>query len=349
MGLGHRMVDGSSRIHGVHEGDNQVRVFLTGGFGCIGSWVAKQLVDLGQEVWIYDLREDTHRLDLIIEPTQKSAIHFLSGDVSDADEVRSAVERSGATHILHLAGLQTPTCRANPVLGAKVNVLGTLAVFEAALALREHVKRVVYASSAAVHGLPDTADHGPLGDLVRLSPVSHYGAFKVCNELNARVYWLEHGMTSIGLRPWTVYGVGRDFGMTSEPTKAIKAVALGRPYRISYGGKQDLQYVGDVAATFLKALAHPFEGADAFNLRGAVEPIEAFVAALCDTVPAARDLVSHGDRQLPIAPDLDDTRLQTQLGPIRQTPLRDGIAETYRRFVALRQSGRLDESDLSPA
>ena len=56
----------------------------------------------------------------------------------------------------------------------------------------------------------------------------------------------DHGLSSIGLRPWTVYGVGRDFGMTSEPTKAIKAVTLGRPYRISYGGRQDLQYVGDV-------------------------------------------------------------------------------------------------------
>ncbi len=150
--------------------------------------------------------------------------------------------------------------------------------------------------------------------------MTHYGAFKVCNELNARVYWLDHGITSVGLRPWTVYGVGRDFGMTSEPTKAIKSVALGRPYRISYGGRQDLQYVADVAATFVRALTQPFEGADAFNLRGAVEPIEAFVDALCDRVPEARSLVTHGDRQLPIAPDLDDSRLESRLGPIPRTP-----------------------------
>ena len=125
---------------------------------------------------------------------------------------------------------------------------------------------------------------------MRLSPLTHYGAFKVCNELNARVYWLDHGITSIGLRPWTVYGVGRDFGMTSEPTKAIKSVALGQPYRISYGGMQDLQYVEDVAATFVRALTRPFEGADAFNLHGAVAPIEAFVGELCDVVAEARAL-----------------------------------------------------------
>jgi nucleoside-diphosphate-sugar epimerase len=318
---------------------------MTGGYGCIGSWVARRLVDAGREVWIYDLKEDTHRLDLILEPEQRDRVRFLPGDVSDADAVRTAVEGIGATHILHLAGLQTPTCRSQPILGARVNVIGTLAVFEAALALKDRVQRVVYASSAAVHG-PAEPSSGRLGDEVRLAPLSHYGAYKVCNELNARVYWLDHGITSVGLRPWTVYGVGRDFGMTSEPTKAIKAVALGRPYHISYGGRQDLQYVGDVAETFVRALERPFEGAEAFNLSGSVETIESFVAALRDVVPAAHDLVTHGDRQLPIAADLDDSRLQASLGPIPTTPLRAGIAETFRRFTLLRDQGRLDVSDL---
>ena len=76
----------------------------------------------------------------------------MPGDVSDATAVRGAVEGVGATHLLHLAGLQVPTCRADPMLGARVNVLGTLAVFEAAVALKGQVERVVYASSAAVHG-----------------------------------------------------------------------------------------------------------------------------------------------------------------------------------------------------
>ena len=82
-------------------------------------------------------------------------------------------------------------------------------------------------------------------------------------------------------------GVCRDFGVTSEPTKAIKAVAAGRSYAISYGGLQDLQYIGDVAATFVRALTAPFEGAEAFNVRGAVEPIERFVAALRAVAPEA--------------------------------------------------------------
>lgn len=324
-----------------------MRVLMTGGYGCIGSWVAKLLIEQGQDVWVYDIREDTHRLDLLLDEEQKGRVHFVPGDVSDPRVVREAVERVEATHLLHLAGLQTPTCRANPILGATVNVIGTLAVFETAAALKDLVRRVVYASSAAVHGPPEPDASGPLGDEVRLAPLTHYGAYKVCNELNARVYWLDQGITSVGLRPWTVYGVGRDFGMTSEPTKAIKSVAAGLPYRISYGGLQDLQYVGDVAAAFLRALTAPFEGADAFNIRGAVVPIETFATTLREVAPRAAELVTHGDRQLPIAPDLDDTRLEAQLGPIPRTSLRDGITETYRRFVALREQDRLDLSDLA--
>jgi nucleoside-diphosphate-sugar epimerase len=323
-----------------------VRVLMTGGYGCIGSWVAKQLVEEGLEVWIYDLVEDRHRVNLLMDEASLERVHFVQGDVSDAPGLLRAAESAEATHLLHLAGLQVPTCRANPLLGAKVNVLGTLAVFEAAAALKGQVERVVFASSAAVHGPASADSSGPIGDEVRLAPLTHYGAFKVCNELNARVYWLDRGVSSVGLRPWTVYGVGRDFGVTSEPTKAIKAVAAGRSYAISYGGLQDLQYVGDVASTFLAALRSPFEGADSFNVRGSVVPMERFVETLREV--SGGDRVTFGDRQLPIAPDLDDTRLEAAFGPLQRTALLEGVAETFRRFSELQKAGKLDLSDLEP-
>lgn len=321
-----------------------MRVMMTGGYGCIGSWIARQLIEGGREVWIYDLAEDRHRIELLLEPEGLERVHFVQGDVSDAPAVLAAAERVEATHLLHLAGLQVPTCRANPLLGAKVNVLGTLAVFEAAATLKGQVERVVFASSAAVHGPAEADSLGPIGDEVRLAPLTHYGAFKVCNELNAKVYWIDRGVSSVGLRPWTVYGVGRDFGVTSEPTKAIKAVAAGRSYAISYGGLQDLQYVGDVAATFLKSLQAPFEGADSFNVRGSVVPMGDFVTTLREV--SGVDQVTFGDRQLPIAPDLDDARLEAAFGPIPRTTLRDGVAETFRHFAELQASGKLDLSDL---
>lgn len=324
-----------------------MRILMTGGYGCIGAWVAKHVVDRGGEIWIYDIAEDWHRIDLLVSEDQKKRIHPIQGDVTDPKSVLATVDSVSPSHILHLAGLQTPPCRANPIRGAMVNVIGTLAIFEAAVARKDLVKRVVYASSAAVHGLPDSGDlNESLGDHIRLAPVTNYGAYKVCNESNARVYWLDHGVCNIGLRPWTVYGVGRDFGMTSEPTKAIKSASIGRPYAITYGGYQDLQYVSDVALTFLAALEKPFEGADVFNLRGRVTYISDFVTALEEAMPEVKGLVTHGERQLPVAPSLDDSRLQKILGPLPPTPLVDGIRWTGNRFRELQAEGRLDLSDL---
>src|SRR5262245_34182958 len=245
-----------------------MRVLLTGGYGCIGAWIVRNLFERGAAAWVYDLKEDPRRLRLILPEEQVRQVRFVQGDVTDLPALRRAVADHGITHLVHLAGLQVPTCRADPILGAKVNVIGTLAVFEAVRQTGGQVRRLVYASSGAVFGPPSDYPPGPLSADVKLSPTTHSGHFKCCHEGTARVYHLDHGLSSVGLRPWTVYGVGRDFGMTSEPTKAIKSLALGRKYHITYGGLQDLQYVDDVAKTFVRSLEAPYEGAKSYNLRG---------------------------------------------------------------------------------
>src|SRR5262249_28516677 len=151
---------------------------------------------------------------------------------------------------------------------------------------------------------------GPLCDDVPLLPTTHYGHFKVCNEGNARAYFQDHGLSSIGLRPWTVYGLGRDFGMTSEPTKAIQALALRRKYHISYGAWQDLQYVDDVAKIFVRWLEAPFQGSKSYNLRGHLVGLLTFHKTLCAVDRAAEELITFGERQIAIAYDLDDSALQ---------------------------------------
>src|SRR5262249_25655372 len=158
----------------------------------------------------------------------------------------------------------------------------------------------------AVFGPPESYPAGPLDDDEQLKPTTHYGFFKVCNEGNAKIYFQDHGLSSIGLRPWTVYGVGRDSGMTSEPTKAIKALALGRKYHISYGGWQDLQFVDDVAKVFVRCLEAPYQGAKSYNLRGEVVDLSAFHRELCKIEPVAATLITFGDRQIAIAFNLDD-------------------------------------------
>ena len=323
-----------------------MRVLLTGGYGCIGAWIVRNLFERGAAVWIYDLREDPRRLRLLLPDEQVRQVRFVAGDVTDLPALQAALAKYDVTHVVHLAGLQVPVCRADPILGAKVNVLGTLAVFEAVRAAGPQIERLVYASSGAVFGPPEAYPLAPLCDDVPLRPSTHYGYFKCCNEGNARVYYQEHGLSSIGLRPWTVYGVGRDFGMTSEPTKAIKSLALGRKYHITYGGWQDLQFVEDVAKTFVRCLEAPYRGAKSYNLRGHVVDLPTFHRVLCAVDPAAGRLVTYGERQIAIAYDLDDAALQRDLGPVPRTPLAEGVRRTLEHFKRLHAEGRLDAADL---
>ncbi len=324
-----------------------MRVLLTGGYGCIGSWISRNLLERGDQVWVYDLKEDLHRLRLILEDDQIRKIGFVRGDVTDLVGLKQAIADHQITHLIHLAGLQVPVCRADPLLGAKVNVLGTLAVFEAVRQSEGQVQCLVYASSGAVFGPPQAYAPGPLADDVPLMPTTHYGVFKCCNEGNARIYFQDHGLSSIGLRPWTVYGVGRDFGMTSEPTKAIQSLAPRRPYHITYGGWQDLQFVDDVAKIFIRCLETPYQGAKAYNIRGEVIDLLGFHEALCAVEPLAKQLITYGEKQIPIAYDLDDRALQRDLGPMPRTPLIEGIRQTLEQFRRLHAEGRLDIADLN--
>jgi nucleoside-diphosphate-sugar epimerase len=321
-----------------------MRVLITGGYGFIGAWVAKQLLDRGDAVFSYDLREDPRRFRLVMNEDEVKRVAFVPGDVTDVAALDKAVKSNGITHILHLAGLQVPTCKADPLLGAKVNVLGTLAVFEAARTNK--IERVVYASSAAVFGEPGRYPPGPQPDDAPLVPGTHYGVFKCCNEGNARIYFQDHGVVSVGLRPWTVYGPGRDLGMTSEPTKAIKAVMLGRPYAINFGGWTDFQYVGDTAGTFVNCLHRPYAGAKSYNCRGAVVTLDEYRRTLIRVLPEAEQWVTVGTTQIAICYDLSDDGLRRDLGEMPNTPLEAGIRETVRIFKQLRAEGRLDASEL---
>src|SRR5262249_23692430 len=124
--------------------------------------------------------------------------------------------------------------------------------------------------------------------------------------------------------------------------------ALARLYHISYGGWQDLQFVDDVARIFVRCLEAPYEGAKSYNLRGDVVDLPTFHKALCAVDPAAARLITFGEKQIPIAYNLDDNALQRDLGPMPRTPLVDGIRQTLEHFCRLQAQSRLDIADLEP-
>src|SRR5438128_1414019 len=314
--------------------------FITGAQGCIGSWIVKALAERGDTPVVFDRSSDTRRLSAIIEDPDLERVRFVTGDVTDAAAVLAALNDSTARRVIHLAGLQVPACQADPALGALVNVVGTLNVFEAARTFG--VERVVYASSAAVFGMNE--DDAPLDETADCDPSTHYGVFKRTNEGNARVYFLDHGLSSVGLRPLTVYGVNRDAGLTSDPTKAMKATVLGIPFHIRFRGSTDFQYVADTAAAFIACADSAPDGAHVFNLHGETVAVERIASAINEE--AGRELVTFGGAPIPIAPAMNDAAIRRVIGDLPSTTLEAGVHETMQRFAALRDGGRLDTSDI---
>lgn len=304
--------------------------FITGAQGCIGSWIVKALIERGDEAVVFDRSDDSRRLAAIMNEADLATVRFSTGDITDAAAVRSALSESEAQRVIHLAGLQVPTCKADPISGALVNVIGTINLFEAAKTIG--VKQIVYASSAAVYGL----NHD--------EPATHYGVFKRTNEGNARIYFLDHGINSAGLRPLTVYGVNRDTGLTSDPTKAMKAAVLGRPFHIRFGGATDFQYVADTAAAFIACADDAPEGAHVFNLHGETVTVERIAQFVNSQI--ASNLITFGGPPIPIADAMDDTAIRRVLSGLPSTPLEVGVHETMKRFAALRDADRLDTGDL---
>src|SRR6185369_4085660 len=213
-------------------------------------------------------------------------------------------------------GLQVPLCKADPVAGALVNVVGTLNVFEATR--RNKLPSVVYASSAAVYGMND--GDVALDESAACEPSTHYGVFKRANEGNARVYFLDHGVNSVGLRPLTVYGVNRDTGLTSDPTKAMKSAVLGRPFHIRFGGATDFQYVADTAAAFIASADNAPDGAHVFNLHGETVTVDR-IAGFINAFSANGDLITFGGPPIPIAAAMDDSAIRRLIGALQSTPV----------------------------
>lgn len=301
-------------------------ILVTGAKGCIGAWALRALLDGGHTPIAYDLPGNMHRLDLILGD-DVARVKFIEGDILNGDALKAAVEANGVTHILHLAALQVPSARANPVLGAQVNVVGTVNVFETARAAG--IKHIAYASSIAVYGPQPTPD-----------PRTLYGVWKLADEGMARVYHQDHGIGSIGLRPNIVYGPGRDFGMTSTPTTAMLAAAAGKDYHIGFANTMLYHMARDAGAWCARsALVDDFGRAAVFDPPGVWADTAKIASTIESIVPGVK--VTFDPLVLPFPDYYDTSALAGAIGAIEVTPLEQGIAETIETFRKALAAGKL--------
>jgi len=319
---------------------------VTGAMGCIGAWAMRNLVREGAKVIAGDLATDPVRPRQVLSADELAQVKFVQLDVTDLKAVRAAVEDNGVTHIVHLAGLQVPFCRANPSLGAQVNVVGTVNIFEAARHNWGQVKGLSYASSLAVLGPAEEYPEGPLSDEVALLPRTLYGVYKVANEGTARIYWQDWQIGSVGLRPYIVYGVGRDQGMTSDIAKAVLAAAAGQPYNIRFDGPVGLQHADDVAKMFIGTARANYQGSAHCNLRNDVVEVADFITMLQAEVPEAQ-ITYDRNKPLPFPWDLDDGGLRDILGGMPWTPVQDAIRSDLDQFRHLLANNLIDLKQLA--
>jgi nucleoside-diphosphate-sugar epimerase len=303
---------------------SEERFLVTGALGCIGAWTCAVLAGEGVPVVGFDLGDDRRRLHL----AGAGDVPLVRGDITDRAALERVVEENGITHVVHLAALLIPLIKRDPPYGTAVNVVGTVNVLDLA---KTHGLKVAYASSAAVYS--DADDDGrPVANDAPGHPTTFYGVHKQACEGLARIFWAEEGVASVGIRPFIVYGPGRDAGLTASPSLAMAAAARGEPSRIAFGGRTQLQFAPDTARVFVAGARAATEGARVFHLGGPAVTL-AETAAAIEEAAGVRVEVDEETR-LPFPEEFDGAALDAALGGIRWTPLAEGVRQTIDRLRA---------------
>jgi len=302
-------------------------ILVTGASGFLAAWVLQSLAGAGHSIIATDLACSKARLKLVLGGTSElPGLRWVACDITNGAQLSALVRDVQPSVILHLAALQIPACRANPVLGGEVNMIGHIRVLEAARAVGA---RVVYTSSIAAKPRgPDNA------------PANLYGVFKKSCEEISRLYAADFGVASLGLRPHVVYGVGRDQGETSAITSAMRAAALGEAYVIPWRTATCFQFAGDVAEIFASCCAATWQGALLSDVSDTVETTEDVIAAIKAVVPGA-DVRTEGPERLSPTAGFETAVLRNLLSEVPQTPLASGVQSTVTHFRRLLHLGIL--------
>ena len=299
---------------------NNRAVVVTGASGFLSAWILPNLIARGRKVVAIDIARDETRLRQATQGQPPPGIAWETADLT-ADGIMSRIaEQYAADTILHLAALQIPACKANPIAGAKVNVVGHVGVLEAA----RHVgARVVYTSSVAAK---------PRG--AANAPANLYGVFKRADEEIARLYAEDFGVASFGLRPHVVYGVGRDQGETSAVTSAMRAAAIGESYVVPWTTATCFQFADDIAEMFVRVVEAEWNGAHLADMTDNVESTADIIDAIRAIVPTA-DVRAEGPERISPTSGFDVAPLERVIGPRPLTPLSEGVRRTIDHFREL--------------
>lgn len=296
------------------------RVLITGGAGFIGSHSADLLLQQGIPVRVLDNLSSGFRNNL---PEAHHLLEFIEGDISDKDTVNRCME--GISHCLHLAAqVSVVASLEDPEFSAQQNIIGYLNILEA---VKNHgVKRLVYASSAAIYGEPAVI---PLPETAEKTQLSPYGLEKQVNELYAELYENLYQVSSLGQRFFNVFGPRQD---PKSPYAGVIAlfvdrISESRPLTVFGDGHQtrDFIYVGDVARANIAALGSTVGGA--CNIAtGLKTSLLDLISVLSDITGKQSDVGFDNAREGDIVHSLAIVqKMNNELGITAETPLKEGL------------------------
>ena len=301
------------------------RFLVTGGAGFIGSHLVHALLEEGHAVRVLDDLSSGHRENL---PQQ---VELAEADVTDPAAVESAIDDvDGCFHLAAIASVARS--HRDWLRSHQVNLTGTINVFDRARPSRRRRELpVVYASTAAIYG---NCGSFPVDEESPAAPLSAYGADKHACELHARVAGAIHGVPTVGLRFFNLYGPRQDPLSPYSGVISIFADRLlrGEPVEIFGDGKQarDFIYISDAVQALRRAMRVATTGAFVFNVctgkATSVSSLADTMAELCGTKLVVRHRPARcGEVRISIG---DPQRAVEQLGFTAQTTLGDGLEMT---------------------
>ncbi len=274
--------------------ENSGKVLVTGGAGFIGSHLVPKLLEKGYSVTVLD-NLSNGKLENLEGVLDHPKFVFKRGDIRDTALPNEVF--GGVDFVVHLAALiDISASVADPVQNHEINVDGTFNMLQAAV--KNKVKRFVFASSTAVYGDVKTL---PVVETIALKPISPYAASKAAGEAYCSAFASCFGLETVALRFFNIYGLrSGNSPYSGVITKFLQKIADGEDLTIDGDGEQtrDFIHVNDIVSALILALEREGLSGEVFNVCTGVPTSVNQLAATLKEVTGKNFGVKHGAARL---------------------------------------------------
>jgi UDP-glucose 4-epimerase len=303
-----------------------MKVLITGGAGFIGSHIVDILIDRGYDVVIVD------DLSTGYEKNINKKAKFYKLDIQNP-ELETIFQKERPDYVNHQAAQKDVRVSvSDPVYDAKINILGTINILQNCMKYK--VKKIIFASTGgAIYGEQDVF---PAPETHPARPISPYGITKLVAEHYLYYYKTIYGLNYVSLRYSNVYGPRQDpYGEAGVVAIFIQKMLNGEQPIINGDGEQtrDFVYVGDVVKANILAMTNNISE-DVFNIGTGIETsvnrIFNYLREIINpSIEERHGPAKQGEQKRSV---IDNTRAKQILQWEPETPLIDGLKQTYEYF-----------------